>query len=966
MASEDRVIVVGGGLAGLTAACELLEKGCKVTILEKNSNLGGAATKATCGIAVPGSDLQKAAGIEDSGKDLIADGPAAQALIQNGAKDVDWLLELANVKDEVTLRLTPGHGKIARTLGTKDHFPGAVVTYGVIHALELAAKANPDLLQIVTGATVTRLLTKGAQVSGAEYSLTKSGQVKTVSGCVLLSTGGFAGDSSKNSILSQVAPQLLNMPSTSDERENGDGIRLGSAVGAATDKLSEVSIYPTAAVIPGQENEKFKIVLSDAICGAGGKLIDANGARFVDELSSAQVRSDAMAKAKGPFRLVIGEKEAYAIQWLIDFYVSRKVVTLHSGGANDLARAMKVPATALKEFGSDALYVATVTPALYSCSGGLATGWEGENAGKVMTTKGSPIPGLFAAGEVSSSPYSKLWGISGIPLLHCINSGRAAAGAVAATLGANGKETMKSLASKAAEKKEEPPKKPEDMTKDELVDLVKKLEAGGSKASSGGAAVEAGPPGVTVEEVAKHNKKDDAWIILFGEAIDVTKWIPIHPGGEQAIISYLGQDATEEWQMIHKPGTIEKNSAHVTKMGKIGAGGAAPAATNGGGGGGLTMADVAKHNTKEDAWVVINGEALDVTKWIPIHPGGEPAIMMYLGKDATEEWNMIHKPGTVEKNLANVKQMGKVEGGSAAPPPAAAVDDDEPPPEGHGCMPGPLGALWYMLVNVLLTTLKTVLFTGNFKFSLDNNRKGTIRSAVFLLTFTLVHAGGNFVDMLGGPDELNGEGYLFDRIHWTGGLGLVKSFPFSVVEEYLALALLVHVSVALKRSWDISINYTIRTGRWNMMLSGLTVLFFLSKHLQDFRFYPTFDYVELYAPKYMVAFDGILQGRVFTEDPSSPYAEKVIARDLYSREVVLFKDISNVILYTACIVIFCTHLCLGWQKLIPADAMQIPRDHQATVIWIGWIAAIAVGGMYSSVPWYVYFATPEVVKHVAQ
>lgn len=61
---------------------------------------------------------------------------------------------------------------------------------------------------------------------------------------------------------------------------------------------------------------------------------------------------------------------------------------------------------------------------------------------------------------------------------------------------------------------------------------------------------------------------------------------------------------------------------------------------------------------------------------------------------------------------------------------------------------------------------------GNFK--LDNNRNGTMRSAIFLLTFTIVHALGNFVDMLGGPDELNGEGYLFDRIHWTGALGMAK------------------------------------------------------------------------------------------------------------------------------------------------------------------------------------------------
>jgi len=44
-------VVIGGGLAGLTTACELLERGCNVTILDKEKNLGGNSSKATCGIA---------------------------------------------------------------------------------------------------------------------------------------------------------------------------------------------------------------------------------------------------------------------------------------------------------------------------------------------------------------------------------------------------------------------------------------------------------------------------------------------------------------------------------------------------------------------------------------------------------------------------------------------------------------------------------------------------------------------------------------------------------------------------------------------------------------------------------------------------------------------------------------------------------------------------------------------------
>lgn len=944
----SKVVIVGGGLAGLSAACELLERGCSVTILEKSHNLGGNSSKATTGIAAPGSEVQKANGITDSGADLIAAEPICKEMVQQGSKDVDWLLNLAGCKDEMVLRLTPGHGKVARTLGTKDHFPGAVVTYAMMHQLEKIAKAKPDKLKIVTSATVSKLITEGNKVVGVEY---QAGGAAKELGLVLIATGGFAGDTSPASLMAKSAPQLLQMPTTSDERTNGDGISLCSDVKAATQNVGNVSMYPTSAMIPGMETDKFKIVLSDAIVGAGGKLINGDGNQFVNELETAQARAEAMSKSKGPFRIVISEKDADAVKWLCDFYVSRNVMKKFSSAAM-LAGEMKVPAGNLASLGAGPVLAAMVTPAIYTCAGGLAV-----DHGKVLTGTGTPIEGLYAAGEVTSCPCPRAWSASGVPLLYSIYSGRMAGITAATALGAKEKLMELSAVASAEEKKEEKPsKKPEDMTREELLAYCKDLESRPAAAP----VADAGPPGVTMEEVAKHNKKEDAWVVVNGEAIDVTKWISIHPGGEQAIMAYLGKDATEEWNMIHKPGTVEKNAQHLTMKGKIGAGGGgAPAAAAGGGGGGLSPDDVAKHNKKEDAWIIVNGDALDVTKWIPIHPGGEQAIMAYLGKDATEEWVMIHKPGTVEKNMQHLKNMGKVSGAAASAAPAGgAVDDSPPPPDGDGGIPGIFGACLYLLFNVALMLLRTIFFTGNFK--LDNNRNGTMRSAIFLLTFTIVHALGNFVDMLGGPDELNGEGYLFDRIHWTGALGMAKDFPFSVVEEYLALGLLLHVTVALKRSYDITIGYTIATGRWNMLLSGLVVLTFLTKHLQDFRFYPEWDYVEIGAPPLLINFGGILQGHVFT-DPSGP---TVKARDLYTREVALFKDLNTVLGYSLALVLFVTHLCLGWKKLVPADAMQIPRDHQQKVIYIGWFAAAAIAFMYGSVPWYVYFAKPAVVKNI--
>lgn len=62
-----------------------------------------------------------------------------------------------------------------------------------------------------------------------------------------------------------------------------------------------------------------------------------------------------------------------------------------------------------------------------------------------------------------------------------------------------------------------------------------------------------------------------------------------------------------------------------------------------------SLAEVGKHNKPDDCWVVVNGEVLDVTDFLADHPGGKKAILIYAGRDATEEFNMMHKPDVVQK-----------------------------------------------------------------------------------------------------------------------------------------------------------------------------------------------------------------------------------------------------------------------------------------------------------------------------
>jgi len=57
---------------------------------------------------------------------------------------------------------------------------------------------------------------------------------------------------------------------------------------------------------------------------------------------------------------------------------------------------------------------------------------------------------------------------------------------------------------------------------------------------------------------------------------------------------------------------------------------------------------------------VVNGEVLDVTDFMADHPGGKKAIMLFAGKDASEEFNMLHKADVVHKYLEANQILGKL------------------------------------------------------------------------------------------------------------------------------------------------------------------------------------------------------------------------------------------------------------------------------------------------------------------
>jgi cytochrome b involved in lipid metabolism len=430
--------------------------------------------------------------------------------------------------------------------------------------------------------------------------------------------------------------------------------------------------------------------------------------------------------------------------------------------------------------------------------------------------------------------------------------------------------------------------------------------------------------------------------VVNGKVLDVTTFLPDHPGGELAILTFAGKDAPEEFNMIHPPDVIGKYApnACIGELGKPGAGGAAAAAEEDDNDGGITMDEVAKHNSKQSCYVVLHGRVLDVTHFLPDHPGGELAILTFAGKDATEEFDMIHPPDVISKYAPNAV-IGML-GTGKAPKVKSQIATAPPPLKESDEFTGCAGGLFYMVLGFLREIIFTIF--GQKNIVLTNDRSGLTRSAMFLFFFIIVHALGNLHVFLG-PDDFNGYGYFYVRLYNTG-----FGFEANIVEEYVLLCAVLHVLVGLKRTWDISINYTVASGKLNLAFSGILLLTFMTIHLFQFRFGDTQMY-DICPPPYLINFMGILSLNLFWMESCDA---KVPVRDIYKLEFDVFKSPGWVCFYLASVCVFSTHMCLGWAKVIPAPSMGVPKKYHQKAIEIGYFLTGFIALIYASFPIYAH------------
>lgn len=335
-----------------------------------------------------------------------------------------------------------------------------------------------------------------------------------------------------------------------------------------------------------------------ALRGEGGLLLNSKGQRFADELGHRDYVSGEMWKEKEaknwPIRLVLNSKASNVLDFHTRHYSGRGLMKKMSGkelakeigcsedtlqktflGYNQIADGKKKDPFGKKFFHnlpfdiSDTFHVAVMEPVLHFTMGGI----EINDKAQVLNADGAPFEGLYACGELAGGVHgaNRLGGSS---LLGCVVYGRVAgdsaseylfqkvlAGGVSTAAQRLGQISLhidpstpgkisvewgngEPATSSSSQSKQD------QQSQKSVAPVMKGDKADSSdpgKVTKPTDPVEFKIPEkeFSMEEIAKHNKKDDLWIAVKGVVLDVTNWLDEHPGGPQALFSHMGKDASE-------------------------------------------------------------------------------------------------------------------------------------------------------------------------------------------------------------------------------------------------------------------------------------------------------------------------------------------------------------------------------------------------------------------------------------
>ncbi len=378
--TQADVIVVGSGVAGLTAALELRTKVDRVLVVTKGVLSSGSTVWAQGGIAAAlDPEDTPEAHMADT---LIAGGglcsvPAVEVLVREGPERVGELMargaRFDHMEDgKISLGREGGH-HADRIIHAGGDATGAEVSRALVAQLE--AIRNDPGIEVIEHALVVDLLTsapvdKGwpGPVCGVTLHVigegTRDGIGAATAKAVIVATGGIG---------------QVYRSSTNPVSATGDGIAMALRAGAAVADLEFVQFHPTVLWLGSGMIGQLPLI-SEAVRGEGALLLNADGKRFMPDVHP-------MAE------LAPRDVVTHAIvDQIVATGVENVFLDARHLGAERIAHRFPTIQEALAEHGLDmAVDLIPVAPAQHFHSGGVFTDLYGR----------STLKGLYAAGEAA-------------------------------------------------------------------------------------------------------------------------------------------------------------------------------------------------------------------------------------------------------------------------------------------------------------------------------------------------------------------------------------------------------------------------------------------------------------------------------------------------------------------------------------------------------------------------------------
>jgi fumarate reductase flavoprotein subunit len=414
---ETDVVVIGAGGAGMTAAIDLKNAGINVIIVEKMPMVGGNTIKATGGMNAAETSVQAKLGIEDTVEQFVEDTMTGgynvnnkdlvTVMAENSADAIDWLDSIGAPLPEVSFSGGATNKRIHRPEG------GAGV--GAYLVEKFSNNLDSLGIEVMLNTTATEILSENGAVTGIKAE--GNGADYTIHAkAVILATGGFGAN---EDLYTKYRPELKGYVTTNTPGATGDGIVMAEAIGANLVDIEQIQTHPTV-------EQTTSIMITESVRGGGAILVNQEGKRFTNELLTRDVVSDAIVKQEGNYSYIIFDQLLRDNLSAIEKYVENNI-TQQADTIEELAGLIGADSTTLtetlmtwneavaskndKEFGRTTgmdndiskgpFYAIKVAPGVHHTMGGV----EINTSAEVIATTGTPIPGLFAAGEVTGGVH---------------------------------------------------------------------------------------------------------------------------------------------------------------------------------------------------------------------------------------------------------------------------------------------------------------------------------------------------------------------------------------------------------------------------------------------------------------------------------------------------------------------------------------------------------------------------------